>query len=199
MWTYSWLPSRSWHQFYKYFTDEYYGWRITSLHLLFSAQWCLTLRCPWTAANQASLSFTISWSLLKLISIESVMLSNHLILCPPHPPLLLLPSIFLASGSFPMSRLFASGGQSIGASASALPVNIQGWFPFGLTGWIALLSKGLSRVFSSTWQTNHRYPSALSLSSKLPSPPDSSFSLSSRAWSHYPCSSTAVILPLSKP
>ena len=59
---------------------------------------------------------------------------------------------FPASGSFPMSRLFTSGGQSTGASASAsvLPMNIQGWFPLGLTGLISLLSKGLSRVFSST-------------------------------------------------
>ena len=63
---------------------------------------------PWTAACQASPSFTISWSLLKLMSIESVMPSNHLILCHP---LLLLPSVFPASGSFPMSRLFALGGQ----------------------------------------------------------------------------------------
>ena len=62
------------------------------------------------------------------------------------------PQSFPASGSFPMSRLFTSSGQSIGASASAsvLPINIQGWFPLGLTGWIFLLSRGLSRVFSST-------------------------------------------------
>ena len=58
--------------------------------------------------------------------------------------------LFLASGSFLMSQLFASGGQGIGASASVLPVNIQGWFPLGLTGLISLHSKGLSRVFSST-------------------------------------------------
>ena len=59
---------------------------------------------------------------------------------------------FPASGSFPMSRLFASGGQSVGASASAsvLPMNIQGWFPLGLTNLISLQSKGLSRVFSRT-------------------------------------------------
>ena len=57
---------------------------------------------------------------------------------------------FPASGSFPMSRLFASGGQSIGASASVLSMNIQGWFPLGLTGWISLQTKGLSRVFSNT-------------------------------------------------
>ena len=57
---------------------------------------------------------------------------------------------FPASGSFPMSQFFTSGGQSIGASASVLPINSQGWFPFGLTGFISLLSKGLSRVFSNT-------------------------------------------------
>ena len=74
---------------------------------------------------QASLSFTLSRSLLKFVSIVSLMPSNHLILCCPH---LLLPSIFQASGSFPMSRLFASDSQSTRASASAsvLPMNIQG-------------------------------------------------------------------------
>ena len=76
---------------------------------------------PWTAALQASLSFTISQSLLKLMSIESVMPFNHLVSCCP----LLLPSVFPASGSFLMSWLFASGGQSIGVSASFLPMNIQ--------------------------------------------------------------------------
>ena len=109
---------------------------------------------PWTAAHQASLSITKSRSLLKLMSIELVMPSNHLILCRP---LLHQPSIFLASGSFQMSRFFASGGQSIGVSASAsvLPMNIQDWFPLGWTGWIYLQSKILSRVFSSiTFQRN---------------------------------------------
>ena len=104
---------------------------------------------PWTAACQGSLSFTISWSLLKFMSIELVMLSNHLILCHP---ILLLPSIFPSIRVFPVSQLFTSGGQSIGVSASAgvLQRNIQGWHPLGLTGLISLLSKGLSRVFSST-------------------------------------------------
>ena len=65
---------------------------------------------------------------------------------------------FPASGSFLMSELFASGGQSIGASASAsvLPMNIQDWFPLELTGWISLLFKGLSRVFSSTIVRKHQ-------------------------------------------
>ena len=66
---------------------------------------------------------------------------------------------FPASGSFPVSQLFTPGGQSIGASASAsvLPVNIQGWFPLGLTGLISLMSKGLSRVFSSITVWNHQF------------------------------------------
>ena len=69
---------------------------------------------------------------------------------------------FPASGSFPMSQFFASGGQSIGVSASVsfLPMNIQGWFPLGLTGWISLQSKGLSRVSSNTTIQNHQFFSA---------------------------------------
>ena len=80
---------------------------------------------PWTAARQASLSFTISWSLLKLLSFELVMPSNHLILCCPFSFFL---QSFPASRSFLVSWLFTSGGQSIGVSVSAsvLPVNIQG-------------------------------------------------------------------------
>ena len=107
------------------------------------------------------------------MSVESVMPSNYLILCCP---LLLLPS-FPESGSFPMSQFFASGGQSIGASASAsvLPINIQGWCPLGLTGLLSLQSKGLSRDFSNTtvqkqhffsaqpslWSNSHIHPRLL--------------------------------------
>ena len=92
-------------------------------------------------------------SLLRFTSIESVMPSNHLILCHP---LLLLPSVF-PSIRFLMSWLFTSGGRSIGASASVLPMNIQGWFPLGLTGLISLLSKGLSRIFSSATIWRHQF------------------------------------------
>ena len=111
---------------------------------------------PWTAACQASFSITNSWSSLKLMAIESVMPSNQLILCRP---LLLLPLIFLASGSFLVSQLLASGGQSTGASASVsvLPMNILDWFPLGLIGWISLQSKGLSRVFSNTTAQKHQF------------------------------------------
>ena len=111
---------------------------------------------PWTTEHQASMSVTNSWSLLKLMSIKLVMPSNHFILCCP---LLLLPSIFPASGSFPMSQFFASDGQNIGVSASVwvLPMNIQGWFPLGLTCLISLQSKGLSRVFSNTTVQKHQF------------------------------------------
>ena len=64
---------------------------------------------------------------------------------------------FPASGSFPVSRLFTSGGQSIGASASASVLLIQDWFPLGWTGWISLQSKGLSRVFSNTTVRKHQF------------------------------------------
>ena len=69
------------------------------------------------------------------------------------------PQSFPASGSFPLSWLFASGGQSIGASAlaSVLPMNIQDWFPLGLTGWISLQSKELARVFSNTTVQKHQF------------------------------------------
>ena len=104
---------------------------------------------PWIAAHQASMSFTISWTLLKVMSIDSVMLSKHLILCCPFSS---CSQFFPVSGSFPVSWLFESGGQCIGASASAsvLSMNIQDWFLLGLTSLISLLFKGLSRVFSST-------------------------------------------------
>ena len=107
------------------------------------------------AACQASLSITNSWSLLKLVSIKSVMPSNHLILCCPFSFCL---QFFPASGCFPMSQFFTSGGQSIGVSASAsiLPTNIQDWFPLGRSGWISLQSKGLLKVSSNTTVQKHR-------------------------------------------
>ena len=104
---------------------------------------------PWTAAHQASLFFTISqscwnscplsWWYHPTISFSVIPFSSCL-------------QSFSVSGSFPMSRLFISGEQSIGASApaSVLPMNIQDWFSLGWTGWISLQSKWLSRVFSNT-------------------------------------------------
>ena len=110
---------------------------------------------PWITARQASLSITNSQSLLKLRSIESVMPSNHLILCRHFSSCL---QSFPASGSFKMSQLFTSAGQSIGVSASTsiLPMNTQDRSPLGWTGCISLQSKGLSRVFSNTTVQNHQ-------------------------------------------
>ena len=129
------------------------------LLLLLSLSHAWLFATPWTIAHQASLAFTVSQSLLTLRSIELMMPSNHLIIC--HPLSSCLQS-FPASESFPVSQLFASGGQSIGASVSTsvLPMNIQGWFPLGWTGWISLQSKGLSRVFSSTTIRKHQFFSA---------------------------------------
>ena len=103
---------------------------------------------PWITARQASLSITNSQSSLRLTSIESVMPSSHLILCPCSS----CPQSLPASESFPMSQLFAWGGQNTGVSALAsfLPKKSQGWSPSEWTGWISLQSKGLSRVFSNT-------------------------------------------------
>ena len=100
---------------------------------------------PWTAARQASLSITNCQSLPKPMSIESVMPSNHLILCCP---LFLLPSIFPSIRVFLNGQLFASGGQSIGVSASTsvLPMNTQDWSPLGWTGWISLQSTEYSWI-----------------------------------------------------
>ena len=98
---------------------------------------------PGTAVHQASPFVTIAQSLLKLLCIKLVMLSNHLILCWPFP---FLPSVFPSIS-----------GQSIRASASVLPMNIQGWFPLGLTDLISLQCKGLSRVFSSTTIQKHQF------------------------------------------
>ena len=125
---------------------------ILLLFLLFS--YVQLFATPWTIACVASLYFTISLSLLKLMSIESVMLSNHLVLCRP----LLLPSI-IQSRSFLMNQLFTLGDQSTGVSASAsvLPVNIQDWFPLGWTSWISLKSKELSRVFSNNTAQKHQF------------------------------------------
>ena len=111
---------------------------------------------PWIAACQPSLSITNSRSLLKLVSIKSVIPFNHLILCCP---LLLPPSIF------PSIKVFSNESVlhirwpkywSFSFSISLL-MNIQDWFPVGWTGWISLQSKGLSRVFSSTTIQKHQF------------------------------------------
>ena len=121
---------------------------------LLSQDWLFAT--PWTAARQAILSFTISQSLLKLMSIELRLSSNYFIFCPP---LLTLPSIL------PRIRVFSNeSGPHIrwpkywSFSFSISPSNeYQGWFPLGMTDLISLLSKGLSRVFSSTMVQRHHF------------------------------------------
>ena len=119
---------------------------------------CDLLNCstPGFPAYYISRFFIISWSLLQIMSIRSVMPSNRLILCFPFSSCL---QTFPASGSFPMSHFFRSSGQSIGisASASVLPMNIQDCFPLGLTGLISLQSKELSRVFCNTTVQKHQF------------------------------------------
>ena len=110
---------------------------------------------PWTAARQAPLSTPTPGACSN-----SRPLSRW---CHPNISSSVVPfsclQSFPASESFPVSQFFESGGQSIGASASAsvLLMNIQDWFPLGLTGWISLLSKGLSRVFSNTTVQKHQF------------------------------------------
>ena len=110
---------------------------------------------PWTAARQASLSITNSWSLPKPMSIESVMPSSHLTLC--HPPLL-LPSVFPSIRVFSDKSALHIRWPNIGVSASTsvLAMNTQDWSPLGWSAWISLQSKELS-VFSNTTVQKHQF------------------------------------------
>ena len=146
-----WSPS-IW--FLHLYFNWFWTWARNTSVIYFSSvtQSCPTLCDSIAAARQASLSITNSRSLLKLMSIKSVMPSNHLILCHP---LLLPPSIF------PSISIFSNGIRwpkyGVSASASVLPMNIQDWFPLGWTDWISLQSKGLSRVFSNTTVKKHQF------------------------------------------
>ena len=105
------------------------------------------LPCPSLSPRVCSNSCPLSW--LCYLTISSSVISFSF--CPQSLP---------ATGSFPMSWLFTSDGQSVGNSASVLPMNIHGWFPLGLTGLISLQSTGISRVFSSTTIRNHQFSGA---------------------------------------
>ena len=111
---------------------------------------------PWTAAHQASLSITNSGAYSNSCPSSRWCHSTTSSSIVPFSSCL---QSFSASGSFPMSRFFAAGGQIIGVSASisVLPMNIHDWFPLGWTGWISLQSKGLSRVFSNTTVQKHQF------------------------------------------
>ena len=105
--------------------------------------------CPSPTPGAYSNSCPLSWWCHPTISSSVIPFSSHL-------------QSFAASGSFPVSQFFTSGGQSIGAlaSVSVLPMNIRDWFPLGWTGWISLQSKGLSRVFSNTTVQKRQFCSA---------------------------------------
>ena len=135
-------------------------WNYYSLDFQFSSvtQSCLTL-CNPVDCNTPGLPVhhqLPGFTQTHIHQISDAIQQSHP-LSSPSPP-----ACFPASGSFPMSQFFSSGGQSIGvlASASVLPMNIQDWFPLGWTGWISLQSKGLSRVFSSTIFWKHQFFSA---------------------------------------
>ena len=123
------------------------------------AQSCPTLCDPMDCSTPGFPAITNSRSLLKLTSMETVMPSNHLILCRP---LLLLPSIF------PSIRVFSNESAlrirwpklGVSVSSSVLPVTIQDRFPLGWTGWVSLQSKGLSRVFCNNTVQKHQFFSA---------------------------------------
>ena len=119
-------------------------------------QSCPTLCDPWTAAHQASLSITISWSFLKLMSIESVMPSNHLVLCRP---LLLLLSIFPSIRVFSNESVLCTTWLKYWSFSFSISPSSEysGLIPLGWTGWISLQSKGLSRVFSNTTVQKHQF------------------------------------------
>ena len=132
-----------------------YQWVYVPLCSVQSLSPVLLFVTSWTAASQASLSITNSWSLLKLMSTESVMPSNHFILCHP---LLFLSSIYPSISVFSNESALHRGGQNTGASASAsvLPMNTQDLISFRMD-WLDLLqSKGLSRVFSNTTVQKHQ-------------------------------------------
>ena len=116
---------------------------------------------PWTSARHTSLSISNSWSLFKLISIQSVIPSNYLILCCPlHLPPSIFPSIKGFSNELALCIRWPKYWSFSSNSVSVLPMNIQDWFPLGLTDLISLLSKGLLRVFSNTTVQKHQFFSA---------------------------------------
>ena len=130
----------------KFYYILYFVVQSLSCAQLFVSPWTAAARlpCPSLSPQACPNSYPLSRWCYPTISSSATPFSSYL-------------QSFPASGSFPMSQLFLSGGQSIGASASVLPMNVQGWFPLGLTGLISLLSRGLSRVFPSTTVQKHQF------------------------------------------
>ena len=134
-------------------------WFLSNLKVFSSVQSLIRVRLfvtPWIAARQASLSITNSrrFTQTQVHRVGDAIQPSHPLIVP-----FSCPQSLPASESFTMSQFFTSGGQRIGASASASvhPMKIQDWFPLGWTGWISLQSKGLSRVFSNTTVQKHQF------------------------------------------
>ena len=146
-WLSDWITSTNWYVIYTSIIKHRYYQFVVAVKSLSCVQHFVT---PWTVACQASLSFSISW-----VCSNSCLLSwwYHPTISSSIGPFSSWPQSLPTSGS----HLFTSGGQSIGASASVLPMNIQDWFPLGLTGLISLKFKGLSRVLSSTTVQKHQF------------------------------------------
>ena len=132
------------------------SFQFSSVQFISVAQSCPTLCDP---MNSSTPGLSIHRQLLEFAQTHVHQVDDAIQPSYPVFPFSSCLQSFPASGSFPMSQFFISGGQSIGASASAsfLPMNIQDWFPLGLTGWISLQSKGLSRVVSSTTVQKHQF------------------------------------------
>ena len=155
-WLSDWITTTNWYVISTSITKHRYYQFVVAVKSLSCVQHFVT---PWTVACQASLSFTISW-----ICSSSCPLSwwYHPTISSSVVPFSSCLQSFSATGSFPMSQFLTSGGQSIGVSTSPslLPINIQDWFPLGLTDLISLQSKGLLRVFSNTTVQKHLFFSA---------------------------------------
>ena len=140
------MPSDCWAHFLSQILHFAVVQSLSCVPILCNPMDCSRLPCPSPPLGACSDSCPLSQRCHPTISSSVVPFSSYL-------------QSFPASGSFPMSQFFASGGQNIGASASASvpPMNIQDWFPLGLTGWISLQSKGLSRIFSNTTVQRHQF------------------------------------------
>ena len=141
------------------FTENARAFNTYNFSVQFSHSVMSNSATPWTPTHLTSLSITNSGACSNSCSWNRW---HHPTISSSLIPISSCLQSFLASGSFPVSQFFASGGQSIRASASAsvLPMNIQDWSPSGWTGWISLQSKGLSRVLSNTTVQKHQFFSA---------------------------------------
>ena len=131
-------------------------WSFSSVQFSLVAQWCLTLCDP---MNRSTPGLPVHHQLPEFTQTHVHRWWCHPAISSSVVPFSSCPQSLPASGSFPMSQLFASGGQSIrvSASTSVLPMNTQDWSPLGWTGWISLQSKGLARVFSNTTVQKHQF------------------------------------------